>query len=75
MQNTYNIHYYYWNIYEERKKCAWLNLSWSRNTSCDKPCKKKKKQIVMIQNSKLNNFKFVKLMNPLKNAKENENIL
>jgi hypothetical protein len=29
----------------------------------------------MIQNSKLNNFKFVKLMNPLKNAKENENIL
>jgi hypothetical protein len=42
---------------------------------CNKPCKKKKKQIVMIQNSKSSDFKFVTLMNPLKNAKENETIL
>jgi len=76
MQNTYNIHYYYWHIYQKRKKYAWLNLSWSRDTSCcNKPCKKKKKQIVMIQNSKSSDFKFVTLMNPLKNEKENETIL
>ncbi len=73
MQNIYNIHYYYWHIYEERKNCSWFNLSWSRDTSCcNKPCKKKKKQIVMTKNSKLSNFKFVTLMDPFKNAKANE---
>jgi len=76
MQNIYNIHYYYWYIYEKIKKCVWFNLSWSRDISCcNKPCKKKKKQIVMIQNSKLNDLIFVTLMNLLKNAKANENIL
>jgi len=74
MKNIYNIHYYYWHIYEERKNCAWFNLSWSRDISCNKPCKKKKKkkQIYMTRNSKLTDFKFVTLMDPFKNVKATE---
>jgi len=46
---------------------------WSKDTSCyNKLCKKKKKQIVMNRNSKLNDFKFVTLMGPFKNVKANE---
>jgi hypothetical protein len=72
MQNTYNIHYYYWHIYKEKKMLGVISL-WSKDTSCYKKlCKKKKKQIVMNRNSKLNDFKFVTLMGPFKNVKANE---
>jgi hypothetical protein len=71
MQNIYNIHYYYWHIYKERKNVLDL-ISLDQDISCcNKPWKKFKK-IVLTKNSKSNNFKFVTLMDALKNVKANE---